>query len=124
MQLIRAYDLNPLIYLELQHSYLFCHTNAFVSPRRNKLKVFPKEKQMNESQFYNIAIRDDEEKDKLRVVKVIHAIINKRIFIFYQKPQIFKQLSSMIIKVFNFKFTENQEDGDINDKEDSDDDHR
>ena len=49
MQLIRAYDLNPLIYLELQHSYLFCHTNAFVSPRRNKLKVFPKEKQMNES---------------------------------------------------------------------------
>ena len=31
-----AYDLNPLIRLELLPSYETCHTNAFVNPRHNK----------------------------------------------------------------------------------------
>jgi hypothetical protein len=33
LQLCRAYDLNPLIQLEMQHSYTSCHTSSFVNPR-------------------------------------------------------------------------------------------
>jgi plasmid maintenance system antidote protein VapI len=36
IRLLKAYDLNPLIQLELQHSYELCTTNSFVSARKNK----------------------------------------------------------------------------------------
>jgi hypothetical protein len=33
----------------------------------------------------NIAVRDNYKIEKLRVIKVIHAFIHKRVFIFYKK---------------------------------------
>jgi len=40
MELLRAYDLNPLVMMEIKHaSNKFSHANAFVSPRRNKSAI-------------------------------------------------------------------------------------
>ena len=47
-------------------------------------------------------MRDKYRLEKMRVIKVIHAMIHKRIFIFYEKPQIFTNLSKMIVSVFKF----------------------
>ena len=51
----------------------------------------------------NVALRDLNKLQKLRVVKVIHAVIHRRVFIFYQKPQIFEDLSNVLITAFDFK---------------------
>jgi hypothetical protein len=41
--------------------------------------------------------------EKLRVIKVIHALIHRKIFIFYQKQQMFLDVSDMLINVFGFQ---------------------
>lgn len=64
MELLRAYDLNPLVLMEIKHSSnKFAHANAFVSPRRNKsamescLAAF-------ESMYMNVVVRDNAEYDR------------------------------------------------------------
>lgn len=47
-------------------------------------------------------MRDNIKIEKLRVVKVIHAFIHKRVFIFYTKPQMFLDLSKMLTEAFGF----------------------
>ncbi len=59
MEIVRAYDLNPLIFMEMQHSSgKFSHANAFVSPRRNKDKKKKENNLHHESLFMNVAMRD------------------------------------------------------------------
>ena len=36
LALLKAYNLNPLIELELAHQYTTCHANSFISPSLNK----------------------------------------------------------------------------------------
>jgi hypothetical protein len=50
----------------------------------------------------NITLRDAVKFDKLRVLKVIHAFVHKRVFIFYQKPAMFSDLAKMLIEAFTF----------------------
>ena len=54
----RAYDLNPLIRLELLPSYETCHTNAFVNPQHNKTVLSRGVRESYEAQFINLAVRD------------------------------------------------------------------
>ena len=103
MELCRAYDLNPLLQLELQHAFTSCHSNSFINPRQNKEQRLQVTKTAYESQFINVSIRDKVKLEKLRVVKVVHAFIHRRMFIFYQKPQMFSDLSKMLVDTFNFK---------------------
>ena len=74
-ELISAYDLNPLIQMDVQHSSRkFTHTNAFVGPRQNKNTVLQDSanlKQIYESCFMNLTIRDQPStvnEKKMRVV--------------------------------------------------------
>jgi len=53
----------------------------------------------------NIAVRDTVNIDKLRVVKVVHAVMHKKVFIFYLKPQIYQDIFKMLIYVFDFKLS-------------------
>jgi len=64
LELLRAYDLNPLILMEMKHaSTKLAHANAFVSPRKNKsavgscLAAF-------ESMYMNVVVRDNSEYDR------------------------------------------------------------
>lgn len=80
--------------MEMQHSSAkFSHCNAYVSPRRNKDRCEKHEKAIYESFFLNIAMRDSLNFDKMRVVKVIHAMVHKRVFIFYQNTGICDEIS-------------------------------
>lgn len=101
LALLKAYNLNPLIELELAHQYTTCHANSFISPSLNKdhntadVCSTSHEQQhiVTESQFLNIAVRDKDKLEKLRVTKVVHAFLHKKVFIFYQKPQQFQDIS-------------------------------
>jgi hypothetical protein len=48
-------------------------------------------------------MRDGQKPQKLRIIKVIHGIVHWRVFIFYQKPQMFKEIKDLIVSAFNFK---------------------
>lgn len=48
-------------------------------------------------------MRDSQKQEKLRVFKVIHAVVHKRVFVFYQKPEMFRDVAGMITKVFRFE---------------------
>jgi hypothetical protein len=41
--------------------------------------------------------------DKMRLVKIIHVLVHRKLLIFFSKPQIFKDLSEMLIKSFQLK---------------------
>jgi len=71
MELIRAFDLNPLIQLELLHKQMACFSECFVSPRQNKQFRTSDEKPAFESIIFNVAIRDTVVIEKMRVLKVI-----------------------------------------------------
>jgi len=47
--------------------------------------------------------------EKLRVIKVIHALIHRKIFIFYHKQQMFLDVSDMLINVFKFQPKSNKD---------------
>ncbi len=47
--------------------------------------------------------------EKLRVIKVIHALIHRKIFIFYHKQQMFLDVSDMLINVFGFQPKSNKD---------------
>lgn len=51
----------------------------------------------------NIAVRDRDKLEKLRVTKVVHAFLHKKLFIFYQKPQQFQDITQMLIANFRFE---------------------
>ena len=53
----------------------------------------------------NIAVRDTVNIDKLRVIKVVHPVMHKKVFIFYLKPQIYQDIFKMLIYVFDFKLS-------------------
>ena len=103
LKLLKAYDLNPLVQLELQHSYELCTTNSFVSSRKNKQQRSKNQPAVYESSFLNIALRDMGKLEKLRVIKVVHALIHRKMFIFYQKQQMLIDISDMLINVFGFQ---------------------
>jgi len=98
--LIAAFDLNPLIKLKLLHKQKICFAEAYVSPKANKKYS---EAGSYEAVVMNIAVRDTVNIDKLRVVKVVHAIMHRKVFIFYLKPQIFQDIFKMLTYVFDFK---------------------
>lgn len=54
-------------------------------------------------------MRDGQKPQKLRIIKVIHGILHRRVFIFYQKPQMFKEIKDLIVSAFNFKNIEDEE---------------
>jgi len=74
-----------------------------VSPRKNKDNRVRQEQQIDEAIFYNVAVRDSKNLEKMRVIKMVHALIHKCVFIFYQKEQVFQDLSQMIFNVFRFE---------------------
>ena len=39
----------------------------------------------------------------MRVIKMVHALIHKCVFIFHKKEQVFQDLSQMILNVFRFE---------------------
>jgi len=84
---MKAFDINPLISLEMQHNYTGCFTSSYVNPRLNK--EIRNAKAVNESLFINIALRDRIHILKLRVIKVVHAFIHRKVFIFYSRENIF-----------------------------------
>lgn len=55
-----------------------------------------------ESVVMNLAVRDTVNIDKLRVIKVVHAIMHRKVFIFYLKPQTLKNIFKMLTYVFDF----------------------
>lgn len=61
------------------------------------------EQQIDEAVFYNVTARDSKNLEKMRVIKMVHALIHKCVFIFYQKEQVFHDLSQMILNVFRFE---------------------
>ena len=85
MQLIEAYDLNPLMAEALRHypeNRLpdFCEVCAFVSPRRNR----DSERAPYESLYLKVALRDTNDFEKIREVRIVHAFVHKRLFVFSQ----------------------------------------
>jgi hypothetical protein len=74
----------------MTHSYKTCHASGFVSPRANKTpKQFTCQ---HESVYINLALRDKVDFEKIRNVKLVHAFVHKRIFLFYSKTQIYEEL--------------------------------
>ena len=83
-QLLRAYDLNPLLQLDMQHNYKLCAVNSFVAPRQNKVRLGD---QRAETLFFNVSMRDACF-HKIKVIKVVHAVCRRKLFIFYPKKQV------------------------------------
>lgn len=57
---------------------------------------------MSESIFLNVALRDTLNLLKLRVVKVVHSFIHRRVFIFYSRYEMYEDISTMLISAFDF----------------------
>jgi len=55
----------------------------------------------------------------MRVVKVVHAMIHKTIFIFFEKPSVYTNLSRMIVSVFKFDVNIKWDDQDCSRDEES-----
>jgi hypothetical protein len=98
-ELIAAYDLNPLIKLKLLHKQKICFCEGYVKPKANKKHTA---EVAYESIVLNLAVRDTVNIDKLRVIKVVHAIMHRKVFIFYLKPQILRNIFEMLTSVFDF----------------------
>ena len=104
-ELIAAFDLNPLMKLKLLHKQKICFCEAYVTPKANKKYTAAG---AYESLVLNLAVRDTVNIDKLRVIKVVHAIMHRKVFIFYLKPQILQNIIKMLTNVFDFSQVDQQ----------------
>lgn len=59
--------------------------------------------QNNESIFINLALRDRTNLLKMRIVKIVYATVNRKVFIFYSRPNIYQDLASLLINAFRFQ---------------------
>lgn len=47
-------------------------------------------------------MRDSQNQTKSQIFKIVKAIVNKKLFIFYNKHENFIEIFNMIVKTFNF----------------------
>ena len=53
--------------------------------------------------FINLAMRDRTNLLKMRIVKIVYATVNRRVFIFYSRPNIYQDIASLLINAFQFR---------------------
>ena len=77
-----------------------------MSPRQNKAQRDQQQHILNECAFLNISMRDKQNMLKLKVFKVVHAFIHRRVFVFYQRVAQFENISRLLIRSFGFSEAE------------------
>lgn len=101
--LLKAYDLNPLLMLNLRDVSHSCQAMTYVSPRRNKCKKSLETHIPFEVVYTNLSMRDTFNQAKQKVVKIVHAIVNRKIFIFYNRQTVFDEIFDCFEKQFGFR---------------------
>lgn len=76
---------------------------TYVSPRRNKF-----EKSLNkhipfEVVYTNLSMRDPFNQAKQRVVKIVNAVVNRKVFIFYNNQTVFEEVFDDLKKYFGLR---------------------
>ena len=108
---LKAYDLNPLLMLNLRDTSHSCQMMAYVSPRMNKFKLNNEDglKPPYESQYINLSMRDSLDQSKLRVVKLVISTVNRKIFVFYNHNKTFFEIFTQMKNYFQLTHSKNPE---------------
>lgn len=76
-----------------------------MSPRRNKDTIYEQDdlSTIYESWFMNIGMRDSKNPGKMRIVKMIHAMVHKRVFLLFQSQSLFDEIRNMLTDMFDIQ---------------------